>query len=153
MPQWRRWRRWSEDDGTAALEFLTAGMILLLPLVYLVLVMAAIQGGALAVEGAARSAARVFMQAESAQLAEQQARGAVEFALADHGLHLDDAVVLISCAPHPANCLTRRGSVTVAVEVSVPFPLAPPVLSDTLPLRVPVHAVATAQVSRFWGGQ
>ena len=58
-----RWRRWNEDDGTATLEFITAGLILLLPLVYLVLSMAAIQGGALAVEGAARQAVRVFVQA------------------------------------------------------------------------------------------
>lgn len=153
MPPWNSWKRLREDDGTAALEFLTAGMILLLPLVYLVLVMSSIQGGALAVEGAARSAARVYVQARTAQLAEQQARAAVEFALADHGLHLDDAVVSISCAPRPADCLTRRGSVTVAVEVSVPIPLAPPVLSDTLSLAVPVHTAATAQVSRFWGGR
>ena len=49
-----RWRHWTEDEGSASLEFITAGMILLLPLVYLVLVMAALQGGSLAVEGAAR---------------------------------------------------------------------------------------------------
>src|ERR687898_866630 len=49
----------SSDRGSASLEFLTVGIILLVPLVYLVLALAAIQAGALGVEGAARQAARV----------------------------------------------------------------------------------------------
>ncbi|MDQ1574531.1 MAG: hypothetical protein QOH44_2090, partial [Actinomycetota bacterium] len=40
-----------DDGGSAALEFITAGLLLLVPLVYLILAMAAIQGGALSVEG------------------------------------------------------------------------------------------------------
>ena len=60
MPRSRRWIE--AEDGSASLEFITAGMLLLLPLVYLVLTMAAIQAGAFAVEGAARQAARVYVQ-------------------------------------------------------------------------------------------
>ena len=55
--------KWSSEAGSASLEFLTVGVILLVPLVYLVLAMSAIQAGALAVEGAARQAARVAVQA------------------------------------------------------------------------------------------
>ena len=57
----QRSRPWTDagERGSASLEFLTVGMILLVPLVYLVLALAAIQGGSLAVEGAARHAARV----------------------------------------------------------------------------------------------
>ena len=44
------------DGGSASLEFITAGMILLLPMVYLILTMSQIQGGSFAVEGAARGA-------------------------------------------------------------------------------------------------
>lgn len=43
--------RLRRDDGTASLEFLTVGILLLVPLVYLVLAVAAIQAGALGVEG------------------------------------------------------------------------------------------------------
>ena len=58
--------RWTalSDDGSASLEFLTAGFILLLPIVYLILTVSSIQAGSLAVEGAARQAARVFVQAD-----------------------------------------------------------------------------------------
>jgi hypothetical protein len=126
-------------------------MILLLPLVYLVLAMAAIQGGALAVEGAARQAVRVFVQSSELPEAQLRAQRAIEFALADHGLHLADAEVSIVCAPQPDRCLTRRGTVTITVALSIPLPLAPPVLTGEMPLGIPAHASATEQVSRFWG--
>src|SRR5690606_25689706 len=98
----RRWRRLSEvsssnEQGSASLEFITAGMLLLLPLVYLVLVMSAVQGGALAVEGAARQAARVFVQGDTVPRATAQAQRAIEFALADYGLDASDASVAIRC--------------------------------------------------------
>lgn len=141
----------SDDEGSASLEFITAGLILLVPLVYLVLAMAAIQAGALAAEGAARQAARVFVQAESVGGAHAGAGRAVEFALADHGLEEVGASVAISCRPNPGVCLTRQGFVTVTVALRVPLPLVPPVIVGDLPLSVPLEATATQQVSRFWG--
>ena len=137
------------DRGSASLEFVTVGMILLLPLVYLVLTMASIQAGALAAEGAARQAARVFVQGRDAASAGSAATTAVAFALADHGFALDAADVAVSCSANP--CLTRRGFVTVTVDMSVPLPLVPPVLGGAFPVAVPIHATATQQVSRFWG--
>ncbi len=149
-----RWRRWGDDDGgSASLEFVTAGMILLVPLVYLVLTMASIQAGALAVEGAARQAVRVFVQAGSTGQAEAEAERAIEFALSDYGLDASRASVAISCSPRPDNCLTRLGHVTVSVEVSVTLPLVPPSLTLNIPLNIPLRATATEQVSRFWGAQ
>ena len=69
------------DEGSASLEFITAGLILLLPMVYLILTLSQIQGGSFAVEGAARQAARVFVQAETPDAGEAAARRAVDFAL------------------------------------------------------------------------
>ena len=142
-----------DESGSAALEFVTAGLILLLPMVYLVLVMAALQAGALAVEGAARQAARVFVQAETDVDAEAAAARAIEFALADYGLESSAATVAISCRPEPSDCLTRQGFVTVEVGVSVALPLTPPALSVDAPLAIPLSATATQQVSRFRGGE
>src|SRR5690554_7592615 len=98
-----------EENGPASLEFITVGMLLLLPLVYLVLVVAALQAGALAVEGAARQAARVFVQGDTERSATAQAERAIQFALADYGLDSADATVVVSCAPRPSECLTRLG--------------------------------------------
>ena len=147
----RRSRFFATDDGTASLEFVTAGMILLVPLVYLVLVMSAIQAAALSTEGAARQAARVFVQADNVVDARASAARAIEFALDDYGLDASDATVKIVCVPDPSECLTRRGFVTVSVTIEVPLPLVPPALTIDAPLAVPISATATQQVSRFWG--
>jgi hypothetical protein len=148
----RRLKNSSDDAGSASLEFIVTGMILLLPIVYLVLTMAAIQAGALAVEGAARQAVRVFVQARTEDEAEARAARAIEFGLADYGLDAADATVSITCLPRPSECLSRLGTVTVRVGVSVRLPLAPPVLTLDVPISVPLEAVATERVSRFWSG-
>ena len=151
----RRWRFFPRvmrsDDGTASLEFVTAGMILLLPMVYLVLTMSALQAGALAVEGAARQAVRVYVQAPDARSAEAEADRAIQFALADYGLDRSSASVSISCSPRPAECLRRRATVTITVGISVGLPLVPSALTVGGPLTVAVGSTATQQVSRFWG--
>jgi Flp pilus assembly protein TadG len=143
----------TDETGSASLEFLTAGLILLLPLVYLVLAVSGIQAAALAVEGAARQGARVFVQGASSTQAQAAAIRAIDFALADHGIEPGSASISVTCAPRPAACLTRRGFVTVSVVVSVPLPLLPPVLEGDFPLVVPMSAQATQQVSRFWGSE
>jgi Flp pilus assembly protein TadG len=143
---------WTDDRGSASLEFITVGLVLLVPLVYLVLAMASIQAGALAVEGAARQAARVFVQSEDVGAAQSSAVRAVEFALADHGVDPDSATITVSCTPDPSNCLSRRGFVTVTVAIAALLPLAPPVIMGDFPIAVPLTATSTQQVSRFWSG-
>jgi len=145
--------RLREDQGSSSLEFITVGMVMLIPLVYLVLTMSAIQGGALAAEGAARQAARVFVQAETLAEAEGSAERAIEFALNNYGLDSSDASVEIACTPDPANCLSHHGYVTVNVAVLVDLPLAPPVLTGNFPVHVPLDASATQQVSQFRGSR
>jgi hypothetical protein len=153
MPRSKRFRRGDilDEQGSAALEFITAGLLLLIPLVYLILAMAALQGGALSVEGASRQAARVFVQAPTAASGSARATTAVDFALDDFGIKHGSAKVTITCRPKPTKCLTRRGFVTVRVIVSVPLPLVPSALSVSTPLSIPMSATSTEQVSRFWG--
>lgn len=141
------------DRGSASLEFLVAGLLMLVPLVYLILTLGTIQSAALATEGAARQAARVFVQAPSTAAGAAAAQRALDLALADHGLEASEAALRITCEPRPAQCHTRRGWVTVEVAVRVPLPLVPPVLDLRVPLAVPVEASATQQVSRFWGAR
>lgn len=135
------------DDGSAALEFITAGTILLVPLVYLVLAMSALQGGAFAVEGAARQAARVYVQAPDETAARAGALRAVQVGLGDYGIPGDSAAVTIGCGDE--GCLARRSSVTVTVRIRVALPLVPDLLSLRSAASIPIEAVATQTVSRF----
>lgn len=165
MRRSRRWGdamiarvRWALDAardecGSASLEFITVGVLLLVPTVYLVLALSALEGASFGVEGAARQATRVFVQSESEGAAESAARAAIQVTLADYGLDAHDAHVAVSCRPNPADCLTRRGYVTVTITTTVPLPLMPPVLQLHLPAGIPVQSVATEQVSRFWGAK
>jgi hypothetical protein len=151
----RRWKHWAEevkadDDGSASLEFVAAGLILLLPIVYLVLALSSIQAGAFAAEAAARQAARLFVQADSVEAAQAVADRAIQFAVADYGVDEGDVSVEISCSP--AACLEPNAVVTVVVAVSVPLPLVPAVLHGDFPLQVTLEGVAVQRVSRFGAG-
>lgn len=137
------------DRGSASLEFMTVGLILLVPLVYLVLALSSIQQGSLAVEGAARQAARVYADAADEQDAASASSAAVRVALADAGL--EPRAVRVACAPDPDDCFAAHALVTVEVTATVRVPLMPPVVVADVPVGVPMTASATQQVSRFAG--
>ncbi|THG28535.1 hypothetical protein [Naasia lichenicola] len=140
------------EDGSASVEFVTAGVLLLVPFVYLVLALAAVQGAAFAVEGAARQAARVYVRTETPAAARDRADLAVRYALADFGVDEGTAEVQVSCTPDPATCLQRAGIVTIAVRATVPLPLLPPSMSSGLASSIPVEASASQRVSMLWVG-
>ncbi|WP_136707987.1 hypothetical protein [Agromyces sp. H66] len=141
--------RLSADDGSASLEFLTVGVLLLVPLVYLVLAVAAVQAGALGVEGAARQAARVAVLAADRDASDAAVDRAVRVTLADYGIDAAEASVTVDC--DRADCHEPGARVTVSVVARVELPLVPDVLSLSTIGSVPVEATATQTVSRFAG--
>ncbi|SFS15732.1 Flp pilus assembly protein TadG [Agrococcus baldri] len=142
-------RRLADDSGSASLEFLTVGVLLLVPLVYLVLTLGQIQHAVLGLEGGARHAARTIAQADSHDAGLAAADRALRVAMADAGLAAEQVGVTISCAPDPDACDTPRGTVTVEVGATVPLPFAPPVLQLDVGLGVPISAQAMQPVSAF----
>ncbi|KZC96611.1 MULTISPECIES: hypothetical protein [Clavibacter] len=145
----RPWSAWTDDRGSAALEFITAGVLLLVPLVYLVLALSAIQGAALATEGAARQAVRVYVRAADDAAGRREAEAAVEVALADQGVPPTGIVLDITCTPDPRACHVPRSLVHVSVRVSAGLPLAPPALGPDTPGAVVVAGAADERVSVF----
>ncbi len=146
-----RGRGHAGDEGSASIEFLTAGLLLLVPIIYLVILVAVVQSAALATEGAARQAARVFVQAPSIDAGEAAAARALELALDDHGVNAETRIS-ITCSPDPNDCLARRSWVTVTIDARVPLPLVPSILDVRAPGAVPIEASATQRVSRFREG-
>lgn len=145
MPRSRRWSDVAGDQGSASIEFLTVGLLLTVPLVYLVLAMGQLQAATLATEGAARQAARVIATASDHASALEAADAAIAVALAEQ--RLAPTSLDVACEPTPADCTERGGTVRVAVEVSVPLPLIPPVLDLDVGLSVPISATAAQPVS------
>lgn len=138
------------ERGSAVVEFVTLGVLLLIPVIYFVLVMGRLQAAAFAVEAASRGGARVLAAAETEEEGAARADTVVDLALADQGF--DDpedpsATVSVTCETEP--CLTPESTVTVVVEVEVVLPGVPAFLDGVIPARVPVRADAVAVVDRY----
>lgn len=154
----RRSSRWTDrlrdlgdDRGAAALEFLTAGIVLLVPLVYVALALAAVQAGTFAVEAAARHAARVAVltagddHGASRDLVERAARTV----LADRGMDARAATIALTCAPE-GRCASAGARVRVEVAIAVALPLVPDLFGSRIG-SVRVEGVATQTVSDYAG--
>ena len=139
----------SAEEGSASLEFITAGVILLVPSVYLVLAISTVQSATFAVEGAARQAARVFVTSDSVEVAQARADQAIAFGFSDYGLDSGHAEVSVRCSE--SNCLSPDSLVTIDVRTVVAMPLIPPILGLNQVALVPVSSSSTAHVSRFHG--
>lgn len=133
------------EDGSAVVEFVFLGVLLLVPVVYLVLTVGQLQGGSFAVVGAADQAAKVFVKAPTAGDADARAREAVNIALADFGFDRERATVDITCSEQ---CLAPGSMVTVTVRLDVPLPLIPSIAGSN-PTAATVDSAATQIVERF----
>ncbi len=142
-------RRERGEEGSIAIEVFVLGVLLLVPLLYLVLTAAVLQGAAFAAEGAARQAARSIVLAEDEGRGRAAADAAVRVALADWRVPASAAAVSVDCRPDPGRCLTPRGTVRVAVRVAAALPLLPPAVALDALGTVPVSAAAVQRVSMF----
>jgi hypothetical protein len=139
----------SREQGSAAVEVLVLGTLLLVPLVYLVLTVAALQGAAFAAEGAARQAARSLVLAATDAEGRRTADAAASIALADWHVDPGAAQITVTCAPDPDDCGTPRGTVDVRVRVAATLPLLPPALAVDAPGTIPIEARSVQRVSMF----
>ncbi|WP_170323824.1 hypothetical protein [Cryptosporangium phraense] len=80
-----RWVRRGER-GSAVVEFVFGGVLLLVPLLYVVIAVFEVQRNAFAVTEAARDAGRAYVSADDPSTAAERATYAVRLALEDQGL-------------------------------------------------------------------
>ncbi len=142
--------RLADDAGSAALEFIVAGLVLLVPLVYLVVALGMIQGQALGAETAARHAARAVSTAPGPIQADARMRAVVAEVAGEYGVDPARVSVDLSCLGPAPVCPAAGATVAVAVRVVVPLPLVPPVLGLDRIAAVPVEAAAVQKMSRAW---
>jgi hypothetical protein len=143
-------RAWEGDEGSAIVEFVSLGVLLMVPLVYLVIVLAQLQSAVFAVESAARDGARSYVSAPDVTTARARLAALTTLALTDQGLADDDdppPQVQVACSAQP--CLTPEASVTVTVRVEVVLPGLPAFAERLVGARIPVQADASAVVDGY----
>ncbi len=131
-------------------EFVTLGVLMLLPLVYLVVVLGRVQAASYAADGAARSAARAMVAASDETQGRSRAQAALRLALLDQGLAAGSGALRLTCAT--ADCLDPGGQVRADVSVSVPLPGAPAFLVRAVPSVVTVSSTQVLAVDAFRPG-
>lgn len=116
-----------DEDGSAIVEIVWLGVLLLVPMLWIVLSVFEVQRGAFAVTSAARSAARAFALADSDAAGREQARAAIRQALDDdQGFTFD-----VSCGG--GDCHAPGAVITVRVWSGVDLPVLPAVLGGDAP--------------------
>jgi hypothetical protein len=137
-------RRPQGDDGNALVEFTYLGVLLMVPLVYLLVTVFQVQSAAFGVTEAARQACRAYVQADTMGQAAARAGAAAELAMGDQGLALrTDALRVV--APQG---LQPGGTVTVVVRHDVTLPILGGLFGKVEP-TIPVRATHVEVVDRF----
>lgn len=139
-----------DDEGSAPLEFIVVGVLLLVPLVYLVVALGTIQGQALGAEAGARHVARAVATAPDAAAANTRADRVIQTVAEQYGMDAVDVSVACSSS---APCPEPGATLIVTLRTRVALPLVPPLFGLDQLASIPVEASAVQKVSRFWGAQ
>ena len=140
-----------DEEGAAALEFVVGGLLLLVPLVYLVLTLGAVQEHTLGAEAAARHTARVIGQSESAEAASAGGDAVLASVIREYGMDAGDVHVGVTCRPAASVCPAPGATVIVTVRTRVSLPLMPSIFGLDQVAAIPVEAQSAQRVSRLWG--
>lgn len=120
-----------DEQGSAVVEIVWLGVILLVPLLWIVLSVFEVQRGAFATTSAARSAARAYALAESDAAGREQAQAAIRQAMVDQGGADQSFTFDVSC--DGGDCHAPGAVITVTVRSGVRLPLLPAVLGGDAP--------------------
>ncbi|WP_129667387.1 pilus assembly protein [Phytoactinopolyspora endophytica] len=136
-------RRFRDERGGAIVEFHLLGLLLLVPVVYVLLATLEVQRSSYGVTQAVREAGRLYVTTGD----EAAARTAASVALRDQGLGLGDVSLTFSCTANP--CFQPGAEITVTASTDVAVPFVPDLLAGTVNAHIPVSATHTAVVDRY----
>jgi hypothetical protein len=125
--------RCRDEHGSALVELSWLGLLLLVPMLWVVLSVFEVQQGAFGVSSAARSAGRAYALAPNDALGQSRAETAVRRALDDQGLDGVPFTLRVTCSPTPGDCHSGTSVITVRVLTRVEVPLLPEVLGGDAP--------------------
>jgi Flp pilus assembly protein TadG len=146
--------RGRDQRGSALVELTWLGVLLLVPLLWIVVGVFEVQRGAFAVSSAARAAGRAYALAPNDAVGQSRAETVVRQALVDQGLDSAPVRVSVTCAPYPGDCHRGTSVITVRVYSSVEIPMLPDVLGGGAPSFAldASHTVPIGQYQEVDGG-
>lgn len=122
-----------DERGTALVELTWLGVLLLVPMLWIVLSVFEVQRGAFAVSSAARAAGRAYALAPNDAAGRARAEAAARRALADEGVEHAPLRLEVRCTPFPHDCHAGTSVITVVVRSRVDLPLMPSALGGRAP--------------------
>jgi hypothetical protein len=136
------------ERGSALVELCWLGILLVLPVLWIVMSVFEVQRGAFGVSAAARAAARAYALAPDDATGLVRAREAARLALADQGVRDVVPVVRVTCTPYPGDCHQGTSVITVSVHSRVVLPLMPDALGGGRP-SFALDATQTVPIGQF----
>lgn len=141
------------ESGSALVELTWLGLLLVIPLVYVVITLVSVQRAAYGATEAVRAAGRAYVLAPDVGTAQRRALLAAQVAMRDQGVVLDPSDLTIRCRPDPDACLQPGSTVEVSMHLQVPLPLAPDLFDrSTASVAVDASHVEPYGVYREAGG-
>ncbi|MGI9136311.1 MAG: TadE/TadG family type IV pilus assembly protein [Candidatus Nanopelagicales bacterium] len=140
----------SNERGSAVIEFIIIGVLILVPLVYISICVMRVQAATVASSLAVREAGRAFVSADTVADAQSRAMAAARLALGDQGFELLPRSLRIRCST--AGCLQPESSVQVELDWSVDLPWLPEFLGEER-TEIPIIARRTMPVDTYRGDQ
>lgn len=141
-------RRSRDEQGSALVEVVWLGLLLLVPMLWIVLSVFEVQRGAFAVSAAARAAGRAYALAPTDADGERRAHAVARIALDDQGLTGSGFDLRVTCRPYPHDCHTGTSVITVLISSRVDLPMMPSVLGGDAP-SFALDASHTVPIGQF----
>lgn len=122
-----------DETGSALVELVWLGLLLLVPMLWIVMSVFEVQRGAYAVSSAARAAGRAYALAPTDALGRARAETVARLAMVDQGIDEPRFTLRVSCTPYPTDCHSGTSVITVRINAGVQLPVLPAVLGGKAP--------------------
>lgn len=111
------------DEGSAIVEFVALGLLLLIPVIYLVVTVSRVQAGSFAVVAASEQAGQAISVMEAGNFNQAAIHEIASVAALDHGFDAQDLALEVSCSD--GSCTSPGAVATVHARLAVGLPAVP----------------------------
>ena len=111
------------DRGSAIVEFVALGLLLLIPIIYFVVTASRVQAGSFAVVAASEQAGQAISVMEAENFNQAAIHEIAAVAALDHGFDAQDLALEVSCSD--GSCTSPGAVATVHARLTVGLPAVP----------------------------